>query len=156
MRHPYIAIGVERYGRTAAAHGLEPRHPLLDRRLVELCVALPGEQKLANGWPKAVLRRAMVGRLPDAVRRRRGKEHLGWAFSLAVLHAEQQRLRSSVTDNADALAPYVDADKLRADLKAHLAGGDVTSSTRLFQAAALAQWLARRRSRPTSKGVLLP
>ncbi len=83
--HPYVTVGRERYDRVASAVSVEPRDPFLDQRVVALCLALPGEQKLANGWPKIVLRRAMTGRLPDAVRWRTGKEHLGWAFTQALI-----------------------------------------------------------------------
>ena len=51
------------------------------------CVALPGSQLLADGWPKIVLRRAMADLLPDSVRWRIGKEHLGWSFTLELFRA---------------------------------------------------------------------
>ena len=76
LDHPYLTVGLERYDRVASALAVEPRHPFLDLRVISFCVALPGDQKLDRGWPKAILRRAMAGRLPDAVRWRRGKEHL--------------------------------------------------------------------------------
>jgi asparagine synthase (glutamine-hydrolysing) len=83
--HPNLVVGRERYDRVAAALAVEPRDPFLDRRVVELCVALPGDQKLAGGWPKAVLRHALAGRLPDSVRWRLGKEHLGWTFTSSLM-----------------------------------------------------------------------
>lgn len=148
VSHPYLTVGIERYGRTAAALGLEPRHPYLDRRVVELCVSLPGEQKLAGGWPKAVLRRAMAGKLPETVRWRCGKEHLGWTFTQAVLSAEQQRLRHCIEEGVVGLAHYIDGGKLRTDWEAHLEGRDSRSSERTYQAAVLAGWLYEHRSRP--------
>ena len=50
----------------------EIRHPFLYRPLVELALAIPWEQKLAPEGGKVLLRRAMAGRLPEAVRTRRG------------------------------------------------------------------------------------
>ena len=41
MTAAYITAAVERYGRTAAFHAVEPRHPFLDRELVELHAWLP-------------------------------------------------------------------------------------------------------------------
>jgi asparagine synthase (glutamine-hydrolysing) len=148
VSHPYLSVGIERYGRTAAALGLEPRHPFLDRRVVELCVSLPGEQKLASGWPKAVLRRAMAGKMPEAVRWRCGKEHLGWTFTQAVLCAEQQRLLHCIEEAVVWLAHYVDGVKLTTDWEAHLEGRDSRSSERIYQAAVLAGWLHEHRSPP--------
>lgn len=58
-----------RSDRVASHAGLEVRYPMLDRELVAICSALPGEAKvhprlLGSGtkWP---LRQAMAGRLPD-------------------------------------------------------------------------------------------
>lgn len=59
--------------RNSMAHSREVRLPFLDHRLVELCFALPDEWKIGGGWTKRVLREAMAGRVPDAVRRRRDK-----------------------------------------------------------------------------------
>jgi asparagine synthase (glutamine-hydrolysing) len=68
LQHPYISIGLERYDRVAAAQGIEPRHPYLDKRLVEFSLALPWEQITRQGWTKYIVRQAMQERLPEAVR----------------------------------------------------------------------------------------
>jgi len=54
----------ERY---IAACGLEQRHPLMDRRLVEFALAMPAELRCADGVLKAVMRRAMSDILPAEV-----------------------------------------------------------------------------------------
>lgn len=61
--------------RVAAAHGFEYRHPFLDRRLVELLIALPTAQKHVGGWKKSkpVLRRAMRQLVPQSILRRRDR-----------------------------------------------------------------------------------
>lgn len=56
--------------RRAAAWGLEERHPFLDRRLVELCLSLPEDQRWRGVETKFVLRQAMRGLLPERVRGR--------------------------------------------------------------------------------------
>lgn len=81
MTHPLLAVGLERYDRVAALCGVEPRHPLLDRRLVEFSIALPWDQKVRQGWSKYHMRRLAERLLPGEIAWRRGKEHLGWAFS---------------------------------------------------------------------------
>ena len=98
----------------AAACGIEARHPFYDVRLVTYCLALPPEQKLHDGWTRMVLRRAMEGILPDAVRWRTGKADLGPNFYRNLLRMEQQRLGRLVEDDLDVVAPYADADVLRA------------------------------------------
>lgn len=80
-----LTVGRERYDRVAAHFGVEPRDPFMDRRVWEFCLSLPFDQFQAEGWPKMIQRRAVAGLLPDPVRWRRGKEHLGWTFTKTLL-----------------------------------------------------------------------
>jgi asparagine synthase (glutamine-hydrolysing) len=63
--------------RDSMAHSVEARLPFLDHRLVEFVVGLPDEHKIKAGVTKLVLRDAMRGVLPEAVRARTDK--LGFA-----------------------------------------------------------------------------
>ena len=54
----------------ANRHSLELRDPYRDRRLVEYVLALPAYQLYNHGLPKWILRVAMRGILPDAIRAR--------------------------------------------------------------------------------------
>jgi asparagine synthase (glutamine-hydrolysing) len=100
ITHPFLAGGRERYDRVAAALAIEPRDPFLDLRVVTFCLSLPGAQLQADGWPKIILRRAMAGLLPDDVRWRKGKQHLGWTFTVAFLTAWSgwQKMLSGMRD----------------------------------------------------------
>ncbi len=51
-----------------AAFGLEVRDPTQDRRVIELCLAIPDRQFQRNGVDRWLIRRAMQGYLPDEVR----------------------------------------------------------------------------------------
>jgi asparagine synthase (glutamine-hydrolysing) len=53
---------------SGAAYGLEVRDPTQDRQLIELCLAIPEAQFQRNGLDRWLIRRAMQGYLPDAVR----------------------------------------------------------------------------------------
>jgi asparagine synthase (glutamine-hydrolysing) len=57
--------------RATMAHGLETRAPFLDPALVELTCAMPSTLKLHGFTTKYILKRALDGRLPDAVLGRR-------------------------------------------------------------------------------------
>ncbi|MBI2818956.1 MAG: asparagine synthase (glutamine-hydrolyzing) [Acidobacteria bacterium] len=70
---PWYSL-VDRY---VSRFGLEYRHPLLDRRVMEYCLALPQEQLRYGKEAKLVLRNAMKGLLPEAVRTRHTKAHYG-------------------------------------------------------------------------------
>ena len=50
----------------------EIRHPFLYRPLVELGLAMPWQQMISPGRGKLLLRRGLAGRLPEAIRNRRG------------------------------------------------------------------------------------
>jgi asparagine synthase (glutamine-hydrolysing) len=75
--------------RDSMAHGVETRLPFLDHRLVEFCLGLPEEFKLADGWTKRVLREGLRNRLPESVRLRRDK--LGFATAEEVWMRERCR-----------------------------------------------------------------
>ena len=55
--------------RMGMAHSLEARIPLCDSEMIDLALALPSRIKLHGGRLKAVPRRAMRGRVPDALYR---------------------------------------------------------------------------------------
>ena len=110
---PILTIGRERYDRVAAALAIEPRDPFLDLRVVIFCLSLPGAQLQADGWPKMILRRAMGGLLPDAVRWRKGKQHLGWMFTTAFLTAWTGR-QTMVAGMRDAVSRFIDSKYLNA------------------------------------------
>jgi asparagine synthase (glutamine-hydrolysing) len=56
------------YDFMSMAHGVEVRMPFLDYRLVSYCFSLPSESKISPDFTKAVLRQAMLGKLPESVR----------------------------------------------------------------------------------------
>lgn len=93
MTVAYITAGVERYNRVASFHGIEPRHPFLDRRMIELHAWLPLGLRLHEGRYKWILRKAMEGILPHDVTWRRGKEHIGYLFNQALLGPRVQALQ---------------------------------------------------------------
>lgn len=61
---------LSRLDRMGARRGVEYAHPLLDRRVGELLLALPLEQRVRGRLCKPVLRSAMIGILPEIVRTR--------------------------------------------------------------------------------------
>lgn len=64
---------------------VELRYPFFDRRLVELMLAFPLDQKLRPGETRSVQRRALRGILPEEVRKRRTKGGPGEAFHRTLL-----------------------------------------------------------------------
>lgn len=66
--------------RSLAEWGVEERDPTNDRRLVEFCFSLPPEALLEDGVRRPALRRALSGRVPEAVldQRLRGYQMPDW------------------------------------------------------------------------------
>jgi asparagine synthase (glutamine-hydrolysing) len=73
-------LGDEMEDRTAAAAGLDQRHPLHDRRLAEFGFALPESQRWSSGETKVLLRRAAAPVLPGSVLARNDKAEFSSTF----------------------------------------------------------------------------
>lgn len=81
LESPFLTCALERYERVGSYFGIEPRHPLMDKRLVELCLAFPREQKVRNGWMKFQLRMLADSMLPTEIAWAEGRRHVGWEIS---------------------------------------------------------------------------
>ena len=110
--HPFLTVGLERYDRVAALCSVEPRHPLLDKRLVEYSVSLPWDQKVRNGWSKYQLRRAVTNLLPHEVVWRKGWEHVGWNFTNEWMQNVGHAFSQKHSERQIVLNKYVDLDVL--------------------------------------------
>ncbi|MDP9082575.1 MAG: asparagine synthetase B family protein [Pseudomonadota bacterium] len=73
LRHAGLPESLHAEDAISMAFSVESRMPFLDHRLVELCFALPYDQKIRNGWSKWLLRDATAQILPEPVRWRRHK-----------------------------------------------------------------------------------
>jgi asparagine synthase (glutamine-hydrolysing) len=136
-----ISFSLEVADRAAAAFGIEPRNPFYDRRLVEYCLALPASQKLHHGWTRIVLRRAMAGVLPEAVRWRPGKSNLSPNFRHVFTTFERGRLQR-MAEGLPALAPYLDSGAARALAARYLAQPAGRDEMGVWNMLTLAEWLA--------------
>ena len=105
---------LEVLNKTAAADGIELRFPFWDKRLVEFCLSLPGEQKIRRGWTRMVMRRGLKGILPPEIEYRAGKSNFAPNFSRGLFDFERQRIESLFDDNSESIAPYIDLEVLKA------------------------------------------
>ena len=106
------ASALERYHRVASRHGVTPLHPFFDRRVLELGVHVPGHLRLRDGRTKAILREAMRGRMPEAVRLRTDKQHLGWKLTLRMWGAHADRLQQRL-ESTETLDSIIDPQQLQ-------------------------------------------
>jgi asparagine synthase (glutamine-hydrolysing) len=127
-----------------AAAGMEARFPFFDVRLVELCLSLPPEQKLRNGWSRFILREAMAGILPDEIRWRPAKSSIAPGFHYALKAHASEQMASALATAEPLLSQYVDMDYVRA-LQRNFVAGTASPDAELqyWKIASLALWLTR-------------
>ena len=123
-----------------AAFGIEKRHPYLDRRLAEFLLAVPEEQRWGDIGPKAILRRAMKGILPETVRGRTGKPN----FSPPIDHEFKKRQAGEIerlfrTSTLVSLG-VVDQDQLLQTFEEYRAGSPKYLTTTVKLALELELW----------------
>jgi len=102
---------------TGTMHGLEVVHPFRDRDLVAFLMAIPGEAVNAGGVPKGLLRRALGGTMPEAIRTRRWKADFT-ALNNDAVAEECGKIRQILAPGCQsARLGLVDAAAVRRDLE---------------------------------------
>ncbi len=137
-----LTLLLEVFARTAAPFEVEPRYPFLDRRVMEFCLSLPGDQKLSQGWDRVVMRRAMEGLLPSEIQWHAKKQDLTPNFNLRLLDS-RDLLHDVIVREPDVLEPFIDIDALRATHDRYLDDPRrrTQDSFAVFWAAVFALWL---------------
>lgn len=138
----YLADNIlTKVDRMSMAVSLEARVPLLDRRIVEFALSLPPHLKLHRGQTKVILRRAMHGRLPDAILSK-PKE----GFSIPLKHWLAGPLRPLLTDllseSTVRQRGYFRPETVAQWVKEHL-DGRANHSHRLWSMMLLELWLQK-------------
>jgi asparagine synthase (glutamine-hydrolysing) len=90
-----------------AGWGIDQRDPTADRRLIDYCLSVPMDEFQANGETRALARRALADRVPQAVltERRRGYQGADWHETLTAD-------RESIAAELEALARCEPAARL--------------------------------------------
>jgi asparagine synthase (glutamine-hydrolysing) len=127
----------------AGRHGVEARHPFLDRRLLEFVWSIPQEQLFRAGQNRVLHRRAMAGILPETIRAREDKTIFDSfvAFSLRDKEAAKVRnlLEAPLLGKIGAVIP----EKLRLVLEEYLAGKGAIPVGIIFPTIVLELWLRK-------------
>ncbi len=88
--------------------------PFLDRRVLEFCLALPGDMKVNHGYKRYLIRAGMRGILPEKLRFRTSKAPFAPDFH--DRYNRQKSIAGEVFAQAEkhpAVQEIVDLDKLR-------------------------------------------
>jgi asparagine synthase (glutamine-hydrolysing) len=124
--------------RDTARFGLEPRHPLCDRRLLEFAFALPDDQRFRGRFTKFIMREAMRNLIPASVRERVDKSDLR-KFSVDMLR--QLSGEHGFELPMMACMGWVDAVQLSAMCRDGLPVGDGTAMWSLWRMLNVELWL---------------
>ncbi len=116
-----ITSRLETWASSGARVGIEYRYPLLDRRILDFCYAIPDDFFHYKGVRRWLFRTAMADLLPDVVKRHASKLEPvrgadiepETAAALKVMATELRRSRASISRS-----DYVDLDRLQAWLDA--------------------------------------
>ncbi len=139
------AVALEAIDSQAGAHALEVRVPFWEQEMVELCLSLPSDQKLRDGWNRWVMRRAMQGLLPPGVQWRAAKTNFAPQMIHGLRAVEAARIETWL-EEPGALAEWLDVaavHRLWEELKIlPPSGGHVTRvAFALWRVLALGAWL---------------
>ena len=107
------------WAENGAAYGLEVRDPTMDKRLIEFCLAIPDEQYRGQGYDRWLIRRAMAGLLPDAVRlnRRRGLQAADLGYRVLDTLPEVQSMMARL-EHSELAREVLDLAKMNSVLQA--------------------------------------
>lgn len=132
--------------RNSMAFGVETRIPYLDYRLVAKVLPLSGTTKLAGGRTKSLLREALDGRVPDAIRNRLAKQ--GYPAPLARWLREANPIRQSERFATVAACPLIDFPRWNTRQE-RFARGDDRELSAVWRGLVLALWHTRFMAQPT-------
>ncbi len=144
LTNPFFVQALELLAHASASQGIELRFPLLDRDLISWCLAAPIEDKLSDGYTRALLRKGMAGYLPDQVRYRRDKHDFTAHVIRGMGKGQPGMIADLLADRHGRLTPYFDMGVLR-DQWQVLQGGstavDGFTVQAIWRAVVLGRWL---------------
>lgn len=128
-----------------AAFGLDTRYPFFDAPLVEFCLSLPSDQKLRQGFTRFILRNALQGVLPEAVRWRAGKANVSPNFKRQLFTRDHLLLEHAILEGPAELATFVQVEKLGSLMKSQSPTHDLDRNDieLLWKSAALSLWMQK-------------
>ncbi|HZT76375.1 MAG TPA: asparagine synthase-related protein [Vicinamibacterales bacterium] len=143
-RSKYHVECMEWHNKLGALRGLDIALPLLDRDLLAFLMAAPGDMQNRDGVPRALLREAMRGVLPDAVRTRRWKADFSAVVNRGVADDAAAICRALTHGSRAVSREYLAGPALEAEmprLVAGLSAPDCVASWDLADLYGLETWL---------------
>ena len=138
-----VQTALEIYNKGCSEFGIETRFPFIDKRVVEYCLAIPGSEKISQGFTRMVLRRAAMGYLPEEIRWRTDKGDLGWSF-INGLNVNRDLVRIAIASSSSFLSHFFDLHCF-ADMQSRYKSNKATAEEllTLFLVTVLAAWSSK-------------
>jgi asparagine synthase (glutamine-hydrolysing) len=140
---PIVPFYLEAHDKLAASHDIDHRHPFFDARLIRLCLALPAEQRLSDGWDRVIERRAFEGLCPEPIRARQSKSVWTSNFQRQLLEHNRAEVRAAAELSPHPLAGVVDLDAFRRSARELSPGASADRVLSLWVAVTLTRWFER-------------
>lgn len=142
---PFQTVAIERYTRLASYCGVESRQPFFDKRVVELCLSLPWQQKAQNGYLKYCLRNVLQRVAPAEVAWRTEFDSIMWKFSDAWYAKNRARNIATISEGRETLLRMLNESQFEQTLSKYK-NGDETIREPIWNLVTLLNWLQRSRS----------
>jgi len=113
INYDYVPQRLEYCAIKAQTHKIEYRYPLLDKRLIEFYLSLPGHMKVKNGYGRYIMRKAMEGILPPEIQWRTDKRGTVVPSVFIKYKQETPAMRELIEKARNSpIKHYVDYDKM--------------------------------------------
>jgi asparagine synthase (glutamine-hydrolysing) len=139
--------------RPSEVYRFEYRYPYLDRDLVDFLLRVPPGQLVKPGRRRAMMRRTLVGIVPDEILERRRKAFL-LKSSIDQVILLASRFEQIVDNSVLQDLGFIVVDRLKEALQDTVSGKDLRFWPQIIRTMAVETWLRRRfrwRTSPTSK-----
>jgi asparagine synthase (glutamine-hydrolysing) len=138
---PALTVALEKLDADGARLGIEPRHPYLDRRVVECMLAVPPDVLVGDGYRKQFVQRALAPVVARPPRGTEGREvHVPLADPLRARRQEAARLERGLFAGEARVFEYVERAEAEGMWQAWLRG-DERHAPRLWDFLRLERWL---------------
>lgn len=141
FNRPYMSLMPIATDMMSSAFSVELRHPYLDKRFVEFSLGLPWEQKNRDGWEKYILRKATEHMVPDEIRWRKGRDHVGGEYQDAFIRLIYPELEAIINDKSNAVFEYYDIRAMQDLSNRYRTGAREYDSLHLLNLYGLHHWI---------------
>lgn len=102
----YLTLGthqqnLEDMDKLVGTFEIDYRHPMLDKRLIEFCYAIPTEIKFNKGWGRMLARKGLSELLPKEVQCRTNKSNFGPVLGKYFFEQEKKKLKKLLIENKE-------------------------------------------------------